>query len=364
MNVPFFTLEFQNKQFKEEVLASIAQTIDRGDFILGEDLLAFESNFAQFCEAPYALGVSNGTAAIYMALKTLGVEAGDEVLLPSATYTATALAIIHLGAIPVFVDIKPDTWTIDLDDAKGRISSKTKAIIGVHLYGNPCKMDELVLFAQQHHLFLIEDAAQAHGASFEGKKVGSWGDMAGFSFYPSKNLGSMGDAGAVTFKDSKLLALANGLRNCGKDALANHKYPGFNYRMTSFQACVLKAKLPHLDSFNEKRKKIASFYKANIQQDKVQWQKVQEGGDAVYHLFVLKVDNREKFIQYLQQNGIGFSFHYKVPVHLQEVYQSYNFKEGDLPVTESLYARCVSIPLFPEMSEEQMARVVAVVNAY
>jgi dTDP-4-amino-4,6-dideoxygalactose transaminase len=364
MKVPFFSLEQQNQQFKNEILNRIEAVIDEGDFILGKELLAFEEAFAQYGNVPFSMGVSNGTAAVYLALKILGVKVGDEVLLPSATYTATALAIIHLGAVPVFVDIDEKTWTIDVEHAKTKVTKKTKAIIAVHLYGNPCKMNKIQDFALTHSLFLIEDAAQAHGATYQNKKVGSFGNVAAFSFYPSKNLGSMGDAGAITFQDESLLSFAKGLRNCGKNNQGEHVFPGFNYRMTSFQACVLLSKLPHLDTFNNKRKAITTFYKENIQNAKVQWQKVQEDGEAVYHLFVLKVDNRTTFVQHLEKHGIGYSFHYLVPVHLQEVYKEFNYKVGDLPITEDLFSKCVSIPLFPEMTEEQIQEVVRVVNAY
>ncbi len=363
-DVPFFSLKEQSASVKQEVLEKIASIIDQNEFVLGQELKAFEDNFAAYCESNYTIGLTNGTAALYVALRTLGIGPDDEVIIPSATYTATALAIVQLGAKPVFADINPHTWTIDEQDLARKITHKTKAVIVVHLYGNPCKMEALTAVCTQHKLLLLEDAAQAHGSMYAGKKIGSFGDIACFSFYPSKNLGAMGDAGAITFQNEDYLELASAIRNCGKDKQGNHQFLGFNYRMDPFQSAVLNVKLPFIESFNAKRRAIAERYKKGISNNKITWQKEQENAQAVYHLFVLKVDNRQAFTDYLKECKIGFAFHYLLPTHLQPAYSFLNYQKGDLPITEDLFERCVSIPMYPEMTLEAVQRVIEVLNAY
>lgn len=358
--VPFFSLSEQSKLLKSRVLEKLSMIIDETDFILGREILEFEKSFAEYCETNFALTINNGSAALYVALEALGVKAGDEIILPSATFVATAFAVSQIGATPIFADINPDTWTIDPASVKSKITNHTRAIIAVHLYGNPCAMDDLTSIAEENNILLIEDAAQAHGARYKGKKVGSIGDVGCFSFYPSKNLGAMGEAGAVVYKDVKYHESMMAYRNCGKDFTGAHVYKGFNYRMPTFQAAVLNTKIPLIDGFNQKRNSIATHYKREIQNDKLIWQKVQESSSSVYHLFVVKPDNRQKFIEHLKINGIGYSLHYKKPVHLEPAYQTVDI----LPVTEDLFSKCVSIPMFPEMTTEQMKRVVEVLNTY
>ena len=362
--VPFFSLQEQSSLLKEDVLSAIERIIDQTDFVLGKDTFDFEQRFATYCERKYALGVSNGTAALYMALRALKLMPGDEVILPGATFSATALAICQAGATPVFVDIDPLTWTIDPICIAESISEKTKAIIVVHLYGNPCDMTRISQIAKANNLALIEDAAQAHGALYENKKVGSFGDLACFSFYPSKNLGAMGDAGAVVFQNEQYREELMAIRNCGKNYEGKHEFLGFNYRMTSFQGAVLKVKLPLLDTWNKKRQEIAKFYKTHLNNEKLSVQAMYPSSESVYHLFVVKADSREKLIAHLEQAGIGFAFHYKEPVHLQEAFAFLNNTKGALPLTEALFERCVSIPLYPEMSQEACQRVVDALNAY
>lgn len=362
--VPFFNLEEQNKLVKEEILLRLAQTMDRGDFILGQEVQAFEAMFAAYCECKFAVGLNNGTSALYVALNALGIKPGDEVIVPSATFSATAAAVIQLGATPVFVDIDESTWTIDPNKIQSKITSKTVAIIAVHLYGNPCKLDELQEVAKRNSLFLIEDAAQSHGALYKGKKVGSFGDMACFSFYPSKNLGAMGDAGAVCFNNEDFLEKIKAIRNCGKDRNGEFSYLGYNYRIDPFQASVLQVKLHRLETYNQKRIEIANQYKANITNQKITWQTEQANSKSVYHLFVVKVDNREKFVAHLEKHQIGYSFHYKKPVHLLEAFKNLGLNDSKLEQTEELYAHCVSLPLFPEMTTDQIERVIEVVNQY
>ncbi|MCB0510444.1 MAG: DegT/DnrJ/EryC1/StrS family aminotransferase [Chitinophagales bacterium] len=362
--VPFFSLQEQSTALKAEVLSAIEKVIEQSDYVLGKDLVQFEKSFASYCESAYALAVSNGTAAIYVALRALNIKEGDEVILPSATFSATALAICQLGATPVFCDIDARTWTIDPADIEKKISNKTKAIIAVHLYGNPCRMDALLELAEKYKIELIEDAAQAHGSSFNKQKVGSFGSMACFSFYPSKNLGSMGDAGAVVYNNPNYTEFLAAIRNCGKNFKGEHEFLGFNYRMTSFQAAVLNVKLPHLDSWNKRRQEIASFYKNNINNPKIEWQESHDSAVSVYHLFVVKADSREKLMAYLEEEGIGYSLHYKEAVHQQAAYKDLVLSTASLPITEDLFSRCVSLPLFPEMTLEQCQRVVEVINAY
>lgn len=362
--VPFFSLAAQSELIKQDVLDAIAGIIDNTSFILGETTTKFENDFAAYIGATQALGVSNGTAAIYLALKALGVREGDEVIVPAATFTASAQAVCQLGAKPIFVDISADTWTIDPQCIEEVISPKTKVIMAVHLYGNPCAMQEIMAIAEQHKLFVLEDAAQSHGATYDGQCTGSFGDMACFSFYPSKNLGAMGDAGAVCFKDSAYEEKLKAYRNCGKDATGAFEYMGFNYRMTNFQAAVLNIKLPYLAGWNEKRRAIAEQYNTKITNPKVDHQKVQAKSMAVYHLYVLKVDDRRRFCKHLEEHGIGYAFHYESPLHVQKPYAYLNQKVGSLPIAEDLFSKCVSIPLYPEMEQTAVERVIEVINKY
>jgi len=362
--VPFFSLKEQSNEVKQAVLDKISAIIDNNEFVLGKELKTFEENFAKYCQSKHTIGLTNGTAALYVALRTLGIGPNDEVIIPSATFTATALAVVQLGAKPIFADINPHTWTIDANDVVSKITANTKAVIVVHLYGNPCNMEDLTAICKKHKLLLIEDAAQAHGSLYQGKRIGSFGDISCFSFYPSKNLGAMGDAGAITFQEDSYLELASAIRNCGKNKEGNHLFLGFNYRMDPFQSAVLNVKLPLVETFNAKRRAIAEMYKAGIKNNKLTWQKEQDNAQAVYHLFVLKVDDRQVFTTYLKEQKIGFAFHYLQPVHLQPAYAFLNYQKGDLPITEDLFHRCVSIPLYPEMELEQVQRVIDVLNGY
>ena len=362
--VPFFSLELQSQKLKQSVMDAVSKIIDNTSYILGEETTRFEDSFAQYIGVNHSVGVSNGTAALYLGLKALELNEDDEVILPAATFTASAQAVAQLGAKPVFVDIDPHTWTINPASVEEAISAKTKLIMPVHLYGNPCAMDELVSLAKKYKLLIAEDAAQAHGARFKGRQVGSIGDMGCFSFYPSKNLGAMGDAGAVCFNDPGYEEKLKAYRNCGKDAAGAFEYLGFNYRMTNFQAAVLNIKLPFLAEWNERRRAIAQQYNTSIVNSKVSQQKVQEYNYAVYHLYVLKVDDRKRFCDHLDKHGVGFAFHYHSPLHLQKPYTYLNQKAGTLPNTEDLFARCVSIPLYPEMDQLAVDRVIEVVNMY
>lgn len=362
MEVPFFSLKSQSALFKQKALESFEAIIDNTDYILGNDVDKFEKDFSNYCESKYTLGVSNGTAALLVALQVLGVKTGDEVILPAATFTATAFAVAQLGATPIFVDINEETWLIDSNEIEEKINQNTKAIIVVHLYGNPCDMDTISVLSKKYNIPVIEDAAQAHGALYKNKKIGSFGDIACFSFYPSKNLGAMGDAGAIVFQNKQYLEKALAIRNCGKDFNGEHSFLGFNYRINTFQAAVLGHKLPFLNELNNKRIAIAELYKNSITNEKVSWQKTETTNKNVYHLFVLKVDDRLSFVKHLSENKIGFSFHYQKPVHHLD---AFNYLEKSiLPITEDLFSRCVSIPLYPELSRAEVNRVVEVINAY
>ncbi len=362
--IPFFSLEKQSQDLKNEVLQAIASVIDNTDFILGKDVLAFEKDFSSYTDCKHVVGVSNGTAALYIALKALGIQANDEVIVPGATFTATAMAVSALGSTPIFADIDKETWTICPLDIKRKITAKTKAIIVVHLYGNPCKMDAIMQLAGERNIAVVEDAAQAHGATFKQQKVGGIGDIACFSFYPSKNLGAMGDAGAISFNNEMYLEEIRGIRDCGKGNNGNHKFLGFNYRISSFQAAVLNVKLPYLNANNVRRKEIASFYKSNIKNPKLSWQKVQDNGESVYHHFVVLADDRAQFTKHLEAHGVGYSFHYKTPVHLQEAFSYLKQVEGSLPHTEALFGHCVSLPMHPELSDADLEIIIQVINAY
>lgn len=362
--VPFFSLADQGQNLKPKVLEKIGALIDQTDYVLGQDVSEFEKNFAKFCNSGHAVGVSNGTAAIYLALKSLGIGQGDEVILPAATFTASAQAICQLGATPVFVDVMEDTWTVSPSAIQAKVNPKTKAILVVHLYGNPCDMDEILAIAKQANIEVVEDAAQAHGALYQNQAVGSLGTFGCFSFYPSKNLGAMGDAGAVTFNDSKYNEQLRAYRNCGKDNEGVFKFMGFNYRMSTFQAAVLNVKLPYLCEWNARRSEIASRYDEEIHHEGFRKQRIRLGNFSARHLYVLWTENRDELSQYLKKNHIGFAYHYLSALHLQEPYHFLNYKRGAFPVSEALFDNCISIPLFPEMSDEEVERVISVLNAY
>lgn len=362
--IPFYDLSRQYQNIKDEVTAAFTRVCQQNAFSGGPFVDQFEKEFASFCSTKFAVGVNSGTSALHLALLALGIKPGDEVIIPANTFIATAWAASYVGATPVFVDCRPDTWNIDPKDVVKKITLKTRLIIGVHLYGQPFDVDAIADIASSHKITYIEDCAQAQGAKYKGKTVGSLSPMGCFSFYPGKNLGAFGEAGAVTTNNSSFDTHIRSLRNHGSTTKYYHDEIGFNMRMEGLQAAILSVKLKHLSQWNSQRKKIANTYQKNISNPKITLQCQPDWSDSVYHLFVVTVDNRSKFQNYLQEKGIGSAIHYPVPCHLQKAYSSLGYKKGDFPHAEQLAENCVSLPMFPELTDEEVNRVIDVIDNY
>jgi len=357
-------LSRQYAEIKEEIHAALDPVFEKTAFAGGPFVEQFEERFAPYCEAKCAIGVNSGTSALHLALCALGIQQGDEVIIPANTFIATAWAPAYLGATPVFVDCDPDTWNIDPETLKGKITDRTKAIIGVHLYGQPFDVDAVTEIAREHDLFLVEDSAQAHGARYHGKRVGGLADIAAFSFYPGKNLGAYGEGGAVTTNNESYAEHIKALRDHGAKQKYHHDMLGYNMRMDGLQAAVLGVKLNHIDRWTARRQAIARQYREGINNPKVKMQQTPEGFEPVYHLFVITTDSRERMMDHLKGNNVFPGIHYPIPCHLQKAFQHLGYSKGDLPNTEHLADHCLSLPMFPEMTDEEVAIVIDAVNSY
>lgn len=360
MHIPLVDLKAQYKNIKEEIDIAISRILEKTNFIMGKEIEEFESLFAKFIGTEYAIGVSSGTDAIHLSLKVLGVKKGDEVILPAHTFTATAEPIVWLGAKPVFVDIDEKTYTLDPNHIAKRISCKTKVIIPVHLYGHPADMDEIQNLAKKHRIFILEDAAQAHGAKIKIKtkwvNVGTVGDLGIFSFYPGKNLGAYGDAGMIVTNSKKLAEKVTLLRNHGRTEKYIHDIVGFGNRLDTIQASILQTKLRHLKMWNIERQMKAKIYKKYLEGLKtLKLPFIAPWARSVYHLFVIKAKRRNALRKYLKSKGIETGIHYPVPLHLQPAYRFLGYKKGELPVTEKVVDQILSLPLYPEMSEKHIS---------
>lgn len=362
--IPCLDLKGQHQQLKAEIFEAFEKVYEMTAFSGGYFVEEFEKAFAQYAETQYALGVSNGTTALHLAMLALGIGSGDEVIIPANTFIATAWGVSHAGATPVFVDCKADTWEIDPSRIEERITSRTKAVIGVHLYGQPFDIDAVKSICDKHHLFLVEDAAQAQGARYKGKSVGGFGEMACFSFYPGKNLGACGEAGGITTNDEAHAKHIRSLRNHGMTVRYFHDEIGYNYRMGGLEGASLSVKLNYLEGWNNRRRAIANRYLSEIKNDKIKMQVQPDFTDSVFHLFVVTTEDKEGFCAYLNDNGIAPAFHYPVPCHLQKAYAHLGYKEGDFPNSEYLAAHCVSLPMYPELTDEQIDQVIQVANKY
>lgn len=324
----------------------------------------FEQKFSNYIGSDYSIGVGNGTIALHLAMLALGIGAGDEVIIPANTFIATAWGVSHAGATPVFVDCEVDTWEIDSTKIEAAITPKTKAIIGVHLYGQPFDIDAVNEICVKHNLFLVEDAAQAQGARYKGKTVGVFGEMACFSFYPGKNLGACGEAGGITTNNEKYVKHIHSLRNHGSTERYYHDEIGYNYRMGGLEGASLSVKLNYLESWNNRRREISKKYYTGISNSKVKLQSIPSYADGVHHLFVVTVEDKEAFVKHLSDNDINAAYHYPVPCHLQKAYSSLGYKLGDFPNSEYLASHCVSLPMYAELTEEQVSRVISAVNSF
>lgn len=357
-NIPLVGLFDQYQNIKSEIDAAIQKIITSSAFVGGEEVRSFESEFAAYCDVKACVGVGNGTDALYLTLRALGIGPGDEVITVAHTFIATAEAISMTGALPIFVDVVEDTMLMDPALIEPAITPRTKAIVPVHLYGQPCDMDAIMVIARKHKLKVVEDAAQAHGARWRGQRAGSLADAATFSFYPGKNLGAFGDAGAVVSQDEALIEHIRMLANHGRLEKYTHKMEGVNSRLDGIQAAVLRVKLRYLDEWNEKRRLHADFYRESLSQSEFQAQAIHRNAEPVWHLFVVRVREREALQKRLKDEGIATGIHYPVPLHVQPAYQSRQIPMGSLPVTETVARQVVSLPMYPELSRAQLEMVV------
>lgn len=370
MRIPFSDLNAQHKEIKKEINKAIKRTIQRGDFILGQDEQLFEKEFAKFVNAKFAVGVSSGTAALFLALVSLGITKDDEVIVPDFTYIATALAVSYTGAKPVFVDIDKDTYNIDVKKIEQVITKHTKAIIPVHLYGQPANLPEILGIAKFHNLKVIEDAAQAHGAlikmpSGKWEITGSLGDIGCFSFYPSKNLGGLGDGGMVVTNQDKIYRKLLMLRDYGRISKYEHALIGYNSRLDTIQAAILREKLKKLSTWNKMRQEAALIYNMHLKNiPQVITPFVSDDVKHVYHVYAIRIKNRDLVCQRLKDKGIGAIIHYPIPLHLQKAYKDLGFKQGDFPVSEEIALEIISLPMYPHIKKQDIKLVADIIKKY
>lgn len=364
IRIPFVDLVAQHTAIDAEVVDATMRVLRNADFILGRDVERFEEEFARFCGSSYGIGVDSGTSALELALRAYGIGAGDEVITVANTFIATVLAISDTGATPVLVDIDPATHTIDVDRVAGVITSRTRAIVPVHLYGQPADMDPLLEIAERHHLIVIEDACQAHGASYKGRRAGSLGHAAAFSFYPSKNLGACGDGGIVVTGDARVARSVQMLRNYGQEAKYHHTVRGYNRRLDTLQAAVLRVKLKHLDRWNAARRQHANAYSRLLSAIDLVVPEERPYAESVWHLYVIQLDERDALKSHLEGLGIAAGTHYPVPIHLQPAYRDLGYRAGDFPVTEHAARRILSLPMYPELAPSEVEYVAAAIRAF
>ncbi len=356
-------LKGQHQQVKKEIFEAFEKVYEKTAFSGGPFVQEFEKKFSRYVGSNHAIGVGNGTVALHLAMLALNIGPGDEVIIPANTFIATAWGVSHAGAKPVFVDCD-DTWEIDPLKIEAAITKKTKAIIGVHLYGQPFDVDKVKDICDQHNLFLVEDAAQAHGARYKGKTVGVFGEMACYSFYPGKNLGACGEGGGITTNNEKYVERIHSLRNHGSKERYFHDEIGYNYRMGGLEGASLNVKLDYIESWNNKRRSIAKKYHEEIINPKVTLQVVPDYADGVHHLFVVTVEDKQAFVNHLAENNINAAYHYPIPCHLQKAYSYLGHKKGDFPKSEYLAFHCISLPMYAELTDHQVEKVIRIVNTY
>lgn len=361
--IPFVDLTAQYEAISSKVDESIRRVLGRTDFILGQDVGLFEEEFSSYCEARFGVGVDSGTSALELALRVFDIGEGDEVITVANSFIATALAISYTGASPVLVDVDPRTYTMDASLLESAITPRTRAIVPVHLYGQPADMDPILEVARRHGLAVIEDACQAHGAHYKGKRVGSLGHAAAFSFYPGKNLGAYGDGGMVVTNDEKVADSVRMLRNYGQREKYTHLVKGFNRRLDTLQAAVLRVKLSYLDGWNKARRHHASRYNGLLANSPASLPVEASFAQSVYHLYVIRVQDRESVVSHLREAGIATGIHYPIPIHLQPAYANLGYPAGSFPVTEAYAAQILSLPMYAELRSEQIERVASAVRA-
>ena len=364
MKVPFVSFRPMEAELDTDLRAAFERVYTNSWYIEGQEDEKFEQAFAKYCDNKYCIGTGNGLDSLMLALKALGIGNSDEVIVPSNTFIATALAVTYTGATPVFVEPDIRTYNIDPSLIEEKITSKTKAIMPVHLYGQPADMDPIINIAKKHNLYIVEDCAQAHGAKYKGKVIGSFGDVAGFSFYPGKNLGALGDAGASITNNKELADKIRALGNYGSDYKYHHIYQGNNSRLDEMQAAFLSAKLPHLDRINQERRKIADRYLKEIKNADIILPYVISDAEPVWHVFAVRTEKRDELALYLQEKGISTNKHYPIPMHLQGCYENLNIKEGSLPVAEEISRTELSLPLYYGMTDEELEYVISSINDF
>jgi len=362
--VPFVDLKAQYRSIKPEIDAAIARVLESSQFVLGEEVAAFEVEFAAYCQAHYAIGVNSGTSALHLALLAAGVGPGDEVITVPFTFVATAAAIVYTGARPVFVDIEPRTFTIDVSQIERAITPATKASLPVHLYGQPADMDPILEIAKRHGLAVIEDACQAHGAQYKGKRVGAIGRAGAFSFYPSKNLGAYGDAGLMVTDDEWLAGEVRVLRNYGQRQKYHHLIRGYNQRMDTLQAAVLRVKLGYLDAWLRARREHAQRYSQRLAAAPVITPGEPGFARSVYHLYVIRVERRDELAAWLRKRGIETGIHYPIPIHLQPAHGDLDYGKGSFPVSESHADQILSLPMYAELSDDAIDAVATAIEEF
>lgn len=368
MEIPLLNLKGQYEEIKDEIQAVINDVLDSTRYIMGEHVEELEKEIAGYCDAKYAVGVSSGTDALLLSLKALDIQPGDEVIVPTFTFFATASVVSRIGAIPVFADIDPITYNITPEEIEKNITDKTKAIIPVHLYGQPAEMDKIMLISNKHNLKVVEDACQAIGAEYKGKKVGNFGNATALSFFPSKNLGAYGDAGMILTNDRELAYRLKRLRVHGAEQKYFHEEIGYNSRLDAIQAAILRVKLKYLDQWNQGRQRVAETYnrlfKEYFLDDIILPVKKVINSFHVYHQYVVRVDNRAKIQEKLREKGISTAVYYPLPLHLQECYNNLGYKPGDLPISERVCERVLALPIDPDLSEEEIEFIVGIINKY
>lgn len=365
MKIPFLNFEPQHSLIKKKMMDAFEKVYDSNWYIMGKHLAEFEKNYAVFSKTNFAVGVANGLDALYLSLKALGIGPGDEVIVPSNTYIATALAVSYTGAVPVFVEPDYRTYNISPENIIKAISRNTKAIMPVHLYGQACEMDAIMELAHKHGLFVVEDNAQAHQATFNGKITGSFGDINGVSFYPGKNLGALGDAGAVTTNDEELAKKVIALRNYGSHVKYKNEVIGHNMRLDELQAAFLSVKLDHISEWTRQRQEIAQWYdEALAGVGDLILPYIHPSASHVYHLYVIRTTRRDELQKHLTNNEIGTLIHYPIPPHLQEAYRHLGYSKGSFPLAEELADTSLSIPLWPGMTQEQVGIITNIIQQF
>ena len=364
IKVPFVSFRPLEKEIGDELRAAFERVLNNSWYIKGKEDEAFEKAFAGYCGRKHCVGVGSGLDALMLPLKALGIGEGDEVILPANTFIATALAVTYTGAKPVLVDADIRTYNMDPAKIEEAVTERTKAVMPVHLYGQPCDMGPITEIAKKHGLYVIEDCAQAHGAKYKGQVIGSFGDAAGFSFYPGKNLGALGDAGATVTDSDELAKKVASLANYGSDYKYHHVYQGNNSRLDEMQAAFLSVKLKGLDKVNEDRRRIAGRYLAGISNPLITLPNVPAYAEPVWHIFAVRCEKRDELEKYLEECGVGCNKHYPIPVHLQECYKDLGYGKGDFPVAEEVAETELSLPLYYGMTDEEIEYVIEKVNGF